>query len=224
MGGPEGAATLADVQAFIEAHETADTTIAVDAPLIIRNETGRRPCEAEISRRFGKAHAGAHPSNRSLYPEAGSVQLALDLIARGYRHCPEPDAGRPGPGRWICEVYPHPAHVVLFERDRIIKYKRGRVAERRRGLGRLRRGIRSTIFSDAGPFRFDAGLEQMFAEPLASVRGRALKRYEDRLDAILCAYVASQLRQWGWARSEMFGDTRSGYIVVPTTPPPFRVG
>lgn len=41
------------------------------------------------------------------------------------------------PGRWLLEVYPHPAHVVLFDREAIIKYMRVPVGERRTGLQEL---------------------------------------------------------------------------------------
>jgi len=39
--------------------------IAIDAPLIVPNEKGRRKAEQEISNHFGKYNAGAHSSNRS---------------------------------------------------------------------------------------------------------------------------------------------------------------
>ncbi len=42
-----------------------------------------------------------------------------------------------------------------------------------------------------------------------------MKRYEDTLDAIFCAYLAWHCWRWGAERNEMFGTMEQGYIVVP---------
>ncbi|WP_277872990.1 DUF429 domain-containing protein [Raineyella fluvialis] len=39
--------------------------VAIDAPLIVTNATGNRPCEAALNRDFARFEAGAHPSNTS---------------------------------------------------------------------------------------------------------------------------------------------------------------
>ncbi len=49
----------------------------------------------------------------------------------------------------------------------------------------------------------------------AGLRGKTLKRYEDTLDAIFCAYLAWHCWRWGEERNEMFGTMAEGYIVVP---------
>lgn len=148
--------------------------------------------------------------------DAGGVALARSLRDRGYRHCSEPHGRWDAGGRWLCEVYPHPAHVVLFERDRIIKYKKGRAADRRTGLAELRDEIRARVCTPAGPFRLEGPLEPLLSIDPVHLRGRALKHHEDSLDAALCAYLAFHLWRWGWERSERFGDLQGGYIVVPT--------
>jgi predicted RNase H-like nuclease len=40
--------------------------LAIDAPLLVPNETGRRPCESELSREYGSRWASTHPSNGQL--------------------------------------------------------------------------------------------------------------------------------------------------------------
>ncbi len=212
-----GIATLAGVHEFIAEHESTETIVAIDAPLIINNETGMRPCEKAVTSQFGRRHAGAHASNRSLYLNPGSVKLANDLETRGYRHCSAPGCLWDSGGRWFLEVYPHPAHVVLFERDRIIKYKRGRVAQRRLGLDEFQREIRERIFGLSSPFELDSTIEAFLKTDVATLRGHQLKYHEDILDSILCAYLAFHLWRWGWQKNEMIGDLDSGYIVVPNT-------
>jgi predicted RNase H-like nuclease len=209
-----GLSALSDVLALIRRSTEPDTVVAIDAPLVIRNVVGQRPCETEISRRFSSAHAGAHTSNLSLYPAASSIELARALEARGFLHCPTPLL-RCQPGQWFFEVYPHPAHVVLFDRDRIIKYKKGRVASRRTGLAEFRDNIRDSLATTDPPLISDAILRDFLRKPLDQLKGRELKHYEDILDSLFCAYLAAYFWAWGYERSEMIGDLSTGYIINP---------
>lgn len=206
-----GLKSLGDVEEFIRIHTGVDTVVAVDAPLIIENENGQRPCETEVSRRFGAAHAGAHTSNLRLYPNPLSVRLARDLESQGFAHCPEPYKRRTH-GKWFFEVYPHPAHVVLFERTRIIKYKKGRVATRRNGLAEFRQSLETL---KTPPLNENAELRDFVNTSLENLRGQALKQYEDILDAIFCAYLAAYFWVWGHTRCEMIGCRETGYIINP---------
>jgi predicted RNase H-like nuclease len=106
--------------------------VAIDAPLIISNPTGRRACERAISRCFSRHHAGAHSSNLSMRAFADG--------SRGARLCESlgldmnPAIGRNRETRTAIEVYPHPALVALFDLPVTLKYKakRGRSIEQRR--------------------------------------------------------------------------------------------
>jgi predicted RNase H-like nuclease len=53
---------------------------------------------------------------------------------------------------------------------------------------------------------------------LSDFRGQALKRYEDTLDAVFCAYLAWYCWRWGEERNQQFGKLADGYIVVPKAP------
>lgn len=88
------------------------------------------------------------------------------------------------------EVYPHPAHVVLFDLQRIIKYKKGTVAQRRAGLTQLRQaGLHHLGTAAPSLVRETAVLRQLVERPLETLPGEALKAYEDALDALLCAFT-----------------------------------
>jgi predicted RNase H-like nuclease len=80
-----GVRGLNDIVGIIERYATDDMVVAVDAPLIIRNTTGRRPCESEISRRFGARHASTHSSNLTLYPVPSTHELVRRLEHLGFR-------------------------------------------------------------------------------------------------------------------------------------------
>ncbi len=58
-------------------------------------------------------------------------------------------------------------------------------------------------------------LTELLDRDPAGLAGKALKRYEDTLDAIFCAYLAWHCWRWSEQRNEMFGTMAEGYIVVP---------
>jgi predicted RNase H-like nuclease len=212
-----GLTSLADVEGFINRSAHADTIAVIDAPLVIRNTTGQRPCETEIGRRFGAAHASAHTSNLRLYPNAGSVRLASQLERQGFQHCPEAHVRHLG-GRWFFEVYPHPAHVVLFQRSQIIKYKKGTVGFRKAGLKEFRESLQRFLVRLDPPLMETVNLRSLLERPLVDMSGPSLKHYEDTLDALLCAYLAAYFWAWSYERNEMIGDLESGYIINPRRP------
>ncbi|MDJ0746725.1 MAG: hypothetical protein QNJ32_25665 [Xenococcaceae cyanobacterium MO_167.B27] len=42
-----------------------------------------------------------------------------------------------------------------------------------------------------------------------------LKAVEDKLDSLICAYVAAYWWYWGEARNLVLGNENTGYIIVP---------
>lgn len=209
-----GLSTLVDVEKFIDRNAGPDTVVAVDVPLVIKNRDGQRPCETVIGRRFGVAHASAHTSNLNRYPNPCSVKLARDLESRGFLHCPQPHV-RTLSGKWFFEVYPHPAHVILFRRTRIIKYKKGCVALRRAGLTEFRQSLLEHLSRAQPSLLINSELQCFLNHSLDEMRGAALKQYEDKLDAIFCAYLAAHFWAWSYERNEMIGTHETGYIINP---------
>lgn len=211
-----GLTTLMEVANYVLAHATANTVVAIDAPLIIKNPTGQRPCERLIGKRFGHYHASAHTSNLTRYPDAGSVRIAQLLEQNGFSHTPNPITDQYKEGCWFFEVYPHPAQVVLFGLARIIKYKKGRFADKCAGLEKLRHYIRTKFGSGNPPLQPNELFEELLQRDLGALKGQALKRYEDTLDALVCAYLALYYWTWGAEKAEMIGDLETGYIINPT--------
>ena len=128
----------AEIIGWIELHVGESAVVAIDAPLLVLNETGRRPCESELSREYGSRKAGTHPSNRSrlegLHGEIRGELLAARLADLGFG---DPWAGR---DRTVLEVYPHPAIIEAFGLDERLIYKSKRgvsVDARRDGLRTL---------------------------------------------------------------------------------------
>jgi len=189
-----------EILAWIETWAGADCVCAVDAPLVIPNSTGIRQGERELNAQFQRFHAGCHPANLGRPFASYVTGFSRSLEASGFRHGP----GMPAQaaGRWQIEVHPHAATVSLFGLGRIVKYKRGRRADRARELARLRSLI-LTLPVD--------GVELIPEIPTAG----PLKPAEDCIDAVLCAFIAAVWWQRAAAGSYVFGTADSGYIVVP---------
>ena len=47
----------------VRAYAEGPCVVALDAPLVVTNPTGNRPCEAALNADFARFDAGAHPSN-----------------------------------------------------------------------------------------------------------------------------------------------------------------
>jgi len=197
---------------FVTANATAETVIAIDAPLIIVNETGQRGCETAVGKRYGAREASCHTTNLRLYSGASSVALTAELASHGFVHV---DQGNPHfGGRMMAEVYPHAAMVALWDLPKTIKYKRGSALENRKGLNTLRTHL-SQLRNAEPPLRRSGVLRELLTAELNQLSGRKLKDHEDLLDALFCAYLAYYFWYWRWERNEIFGDLQSGYILNP---------
>lgn len=206
---------IADVCEFVESHAGASTVIAIDAPLIIKNTVGQRPCETAVGREYGSREASCHTSNHRLYPDARSVDLARKLVLAGYVHAPNADEASQ---KVILEVYPHAGLVALFELPKSLKYKKGTLAQKRLGLRILTEHL--SQLAQATPALLKTPyLADLLTRDLSSLDGRDLKAYEDSMDAVFCAYLAYYFWYWRLVRNRIFGDLNTGYIVNPTLLP-----
>jgi predicted RNase H-like nuclease len=204
---------IADVFTWIDTHLPTDQPgmVAVDAPTLIANPTGMRLCDRLAHKHFGKYHAGCYPANLGLPFAKRTVEFGLNLEARGFLHAPTLQPQQPG--RFQIESFPHPAIVHLFQLQRILKYKKGTVAQRAAELATLR-----TLICDRLPL-LDPPLDVLSSAipiPAIPTKGTALKAVEDQLDSIICAYIAAHWWYWGADRNLVLGNLAEGYIVVPT--------
>jgi predicted RNase H-like nuclease len=189
--------------------------VAVDAPLWVPNVTGRRRCEAELAAVFGRYQAGPHPANRQRLAFGGVVRgesIVTRLASLGFAHRAEVSAGEPV--RQVVEVFPHPAMVAIFGLERTLKYKAkpNRSGDLRLGEWRRYQAYLDGLATADPPLDGQADLT---AQDVAALRGRRLKDYEDRVDALMCAYIALYAFRWGAARCRTFGTLEDGYIFTP---------
>jgi predicted RNase H-like nuclease len=194
-----------DILGWLEAEAgSGPAVVGVDAPLVIRNRTGIRDAERELNRDFRRFHAGCHAANLGRPFASNVIEFSRRLAAIGFAHGAELKARQKG--RFQIEVHPHAATVNLFDLSLIVKYKRGRRAERAKELGRLRKLMHSRL----------PRLDPALSLRLPAIPGAGnLKPVEDQIDAVLCAYIAAHWWFWAGRRNRLYGCEETGYIVVP---------
>ncbi len=195
----------------------SEAVLAVDAPLTVPNETGRRPAEEVVGKLFSRYDAGAHPANRNRLSQWSGRVRGEDIVEKlgekGFHHDPYLDLHEEC--RKIVEVYPHPAMVTIFDLERILRYKKkpGRNYDFLWGeFERYQENIRG--LSEEEPSLSKPDLAE---KDVQGLRGSGLKEYEDKLDALFCAYTG----YYYWAnpdRCEVLGTEEGGYILTPLKP------
>jgi predicted RNase H-like nuclease len=201
------------IEAAVEPYVSDDCLVAIDAPLIVRNSTGARPCETALNRDFHAFEAGAHPANTEnpafKSPRGARIANALTLDMN------PASTSR----RRAIEVYPHPATVALFGLAKTLKYKKGTFEARQHELLHLMTLIEG--LDKASPrlrVNHNVSWVELRKRVEAATRPVQLDRDEDPVDAVVCAYVALF---WYHRPPDvtLYGDFATGYIVTPTLPP-----
>ena len=197
----------AEILEWVVARLDGPAVVAVDAPLLVPNTTGRRPCEAQCAMAYAAKKAGPHPANRTLLAdESGTIRgerLAAALREFGFA---DPWTAS---NRTLLEVYPHPTLIEVFGLPERLLYK----AKPGLGVAGRRTGLRRLSGLLAGLQAADPPLTAPRVRVSDEKRGAALKAIEDRLDARVCAWVAS-LWAHDQTRVRLFGDRATGHIAV----------
>ncbi len=211
----------ADIIAFATAQLRADegAVIAIDAPLRVPNATGARLCDRALSADWRAYDAGALPANRRLLTYNGEIrgEALVAHFAQKFGFLESAPIPQQGTARYICEIFPHPAHVSLFQLPKTLKYKAkpGRTPAMRRMELQRYQALLATLATAATPL---TAPDTLLTEDLDALRGRALKAYEDTLDAITCAYTGFYLWHHGPDRTLVYGTVVDGHILTPPLP------
>jgi predicted RNase H-like nuclease len=189
--------------------------VAFDAPVIVVNPSGNRGCERLMARYFGRFHAYCHSANTANPSFAGGPRALRLADALGLDVDPHSSAARRA-----LEVYPHPALVALFDLPRVIQYKAkpGRDLEHLRSeMQRLIDGLES--LADASPpllLKDNPDWQHIRTAVRNATRKVDLKRVEDAIDGVVCAYIAAYATAQP-DRVRVLGDGLTGYILTPVT-------
>lgn len=189
--------------------------VAIDGPTVITNATGMRACERAIVSRYGRRGVACYPANLKLWSDCQSVQLSQWLQHNGYAHAgSQPNLVQQQ--QWQMECYPHAALLEILQLPYRLAYKKGNIAQRRSGQQRFAELLLGLEQQSQAPIRlqFTPAIRQQLLDDkvIGELRGSALKRNEDCLDALVCVLSAAYHQA---QKSQVFGDDESGFIVVP---------
>jgi predicted RNase H-like nuclease len=177
--------------------------VAIDMPLAHGPITARRVSDDAVSKAYGARKCGTHsPSARRPGKVSDDIKAAFDQA--GY---PLLTDAITAPG--LIEVYPHPALVHLAKATERLPYKLSRirsywpavtVAERKALLFKEWSRILTLLDARIG------GVAKALPLPHVEASGAELKGYEDKLDAVVCAWVGICALQ---GNATPFGDRHS---------------
>jgi predicted RNase H-like nuclease len=177
--------------------------VAIDMPLAHSPIVGRRPSDDAVSRAYGARKCGTHtPSATRPGPISDDLKLAFDRAGYPLR---TDKYVLPG----IVEVYPHPALVELAEAAERLPYKASKVRTYWKEARPLER--RTLLFQQWSIIvaLLDAeiaGVKSLMPTLDMSASGREIKAFEDKLDAIVCAWVATRILD---GHAQAYGDANS---------------
>ena len=209
----------------------ADWLMAVDAPLVVNNQTGQRLCEKQVGQRYGRWKVSANTTNLSSPRKAG-VALLSRMAMVGWQHT-DGRAGPPGSGRHVFECYPYTTIVGVTELGYVDE--RPRYKRKPKGLSTAAwRPQRAAACDDllARLARLDTTdpplvlkshpvTRTLLQEPSPNAEA-AYKHREDLLDAALCAWTAALWWRHGLNRCQVLGGddggARAATIIAPARP------
>ena len=170
--------TLDDIISHISPYLTCKVSIGIDAALVIPNEYGNREIEKAFNRDFSAYKIAMLPINRTLLKRYSatlrSETLYKQLFQMGFRRDRDTRLS-------LFEVYTHSTIALCFNNNAILPYKRKK--------GRDTPFIQKHLSIYQGYLKGVIASHHFFEEDISTLRGQALKHYEDRLDAITCAYT-----------------------------------
>ena len=197
--------------------------IAIDIPVANHKVRAQRCCDRAINATFQRAWAGTQTPTETLPgPLSDRLMGRLDQANYPLKTCDGSQANHDTDEHTTIEVYPHPAIVRLLNLKCRLPYKDGKKSRywRKADLPTRRRNLAANLrkLSDGLSVKIH-GIppDRKPTEDYAQGR-RSLKKFEDTLDALVCAWVGACYID---RDAECFGDHNAA-IWVParnaTTP------
>ncbi len=176
--------------------------VAVDAPIVL---APARTAEWAVARAYAKKRCACHTANclRERGLNAGEV------LRSGLAGFSDAWTDRMQADRWIFETYPHVCLIEWMGLDSPLPYKAKPGRDRATRDAAFAR-LQEFLIDRLHPWKVDLG--PRLHQSASALRGQALKRHEDELDAMICAAMALELRMRPVAR---LGEEASGFMVVP---------
>lgn len=186
--------------------------VAVDMPMMDAPILARRAADNAVNRAYAGRGAGTHSPTADRPGEVGRA-LEAGLSAAGYPLATL-DIQRP----CRVEIYPHPTLIELLGSTYRLPYKAGNTGKYWRDQPLIERRVRlyevwTTIITALDGVLI--GSAAALTLPPEGARGRSLKAFEDRLDAVIAAFAGAMVLE---GRARPYGDVTSAVWVPHGTP------
>ena len=170
--------SLDDILQNIELYKEDKIYLGIDAPLVIPNESGNIEIEKAFNKDFSSYKISMLPVNRTLLSKYSS-QIRSEVLFKklqklGFKRDFEHN-------KVVFEVYPHSTIAVCFNSYKILPYKRKK--------GRNTEFIKTQLAIYKNYLSEVVSANEFLNRDINSLKGKALKDYEDQLDAITSAYT-----------------------------------
>ena len=183
-------------------------TLCINAPLIVENLSGSRLCDRQLLEHFSRYRIDEYANNTVSASHPRTMGRAL--MRMGF------DPNPASEGERIVETHTQAAQVLLLGVDRPIRMKSGPIGGRKESVERLRELIEERLMENGTPLLHDSPeLAQLMEAHLPDLNGTRLGELEERLEALICAYVSAYLGQVGPDGCAFLGDLHSGYSLLP---------
>lgn len=192
--------------------------VAIDAPLIVENDSGSRKCERELqSNKINGFQVSVRSSSKSFMDKSYRCIRGVELVENIRHAMPyftiDIDIWN---GTYnIIEVFPTGSCIGLFPEIAPIKYKidKKRPLEMSKAeILRLLTFVRQNLDSYADINNFDEFFDP--ALDIQSMSERQYKHFEDKLDAFLCSLTACYCHRHK-EDTRTFGNIQEGFIMLP---------
>lgn len=197
-----------DIINIIKNYYQHPTIVAIDAPIVVPNETGSRPAESALARYLINGHRirAFHCSRTYLIKHYGSIRAEeiSDTLTKehGFKIGHHPNENS------IVETLPTGIIASLLPSAAPFRYKLKRGVTINTAQEELKRVMDSfSTYNLAGHIKINTSQKY--------TRGYH-KHLEDQVDAFLCAYMARAITQSD-KEPLIFGDYINGFIMIPNT-------
>lgn len=202
-----------DIVKIIKNYSDEMLHIAIDAPLVVNNETGSRQAERDLQR--GRIHGHrlfAFNSNRTFMTKAYKGIRGEVLSQLIKEHLPNISIGMNDKGSNIIETFPTGIVSGLFPDIYPVKYKRKKGMTFEETVGQMK------LLTERIGLLEQRGIISGFKEKLmvdeAAINREHHKHLEDKLDAVLCT-LGHYLIYKEMAAARKFGTDKDGFILLP---------
>ena len=203
-----------DITSIIQKFNDGELQIAIDAPLVVPNESGSRPCDRLFRKHRVHGHAlGIFVSNRAFLNKTYGMIRGEQLTQKLLQYFPQCSltAQPKNSASWIIETFPTALAYGLFPGITPIDHK----VKSKKPYDHYQHDMRRLLLA------IESVLKEMQNPPnvLEQVQGwrteinkKNHKYVEDTVDGFLCAY-GLYLMDNDHADIVSFGDEQNGFIV-----------